>query len=44
MLVNVLFHELPKRKGIVIFVIFVSSGLKVFPVNVGRSRTNDTRY
>lgn len=44
MLVNALFHELSKCKEIVIFVVFVSSGVKVFPVNVGRSRTNETRY
>lgn len=31
-------------KEIVIFVIFFSSGLKAFPINVGRSRDNETRY
>lgn len=41
MLVNAVFHELSKCKEIVMFVIFDSSGLKVFPINVGR--TNETR-
>lgn len=44
MLVNALFHELSKCKEIVIFIVFVSSGLKVFHINVGRNRANETRY
>lgn len=38
-----LFHELSKRKEIVTVITLVSPGLKEFPINVGRSKTNETR-
>ena len=37
-LVNALFHELSKCKEIVILIVFISSELKVFSIEVGRNR------